>query len=69
MLQFRRAKVRLRLTPSQYGRKCLNKGHNCPFSHPLEEKVKEAVAEEAGPNYKTKICEGHKRNDCSYGDR
>jgi len=53
----------------QYGRKCLNKGHNCPFSHPLEEKVKEAVAEEAGPNYKTRMCERHKRNECSYGDR
>ena len=53
----------------QYGINCLNKDHNCPYAHPLEDKMKEAVAEEAGPNYKTKMCERYKRNACAFGAR
>merc|ERR1712066_1151145 len=53
----------------QYGINCLNKDHNCPYAHPLEDKMKEAVAEEAGPNYKTKMCERYKRNACAFGPR
>ena len=53
----------------QFGSNCLNKDHNCPFSHPLEARLKEAVAEEAGPNYKTKMCERQKGSGCPYGDR
>ena len=53
----------------QYGVKCLNRDHNCPYSHPLEEGKRVELAEAAGPNYKTKMCERYKNGVCSYGER
>ena len=55
--------------PLQYGSGCLNKNHNCPYAHPLEGEAREELIEAAGPLYKTKMCERHRKGSCSYGDR